>query len=212
MFRKHVSNNTFRIFELGGIAHGTGRNGSHPAPDARGRAVDGCAAVDCRNRGWAADQRGAGSDFAAGDHGFDRAPAVRRGRGHAVAFALDGAPAQPVHVAGVFRFPSISSLKTSSLKTPAAKTCSARHSKNIMDVFPLQQLLTAAVFVGARVSGLMIFCPFLGSSAIPAPVKAALTLLITGLLYPLRAPLQLDLTTWQWAGVALSEVVIGLVL
>jgi len=81
-----------------------------------------------------------------------------------------------------------------------------------MDVFPLQQLLTAAVFVGARVSGLMIFCPFLGSSAIPAPVKAALTLLITGLLYPLRAPLQLDLTTWQWAGVALSEVVIGLVL
>src|SRR5579863_417870 len=81
-----------------------------------------------------------------------------------------------------------------------------------MNAFHLDQLLAAAVFIGARVSGLMVFCPFLGSDAIPAPLKAALTLLLTGLLYPLRGPLQLDLSSWQWVGVALSEVMIGLVL
>ena len=48
-----------------------------------------------------------------------------------------------------------------------------------MDGLHLEQLLAAAVFTGARVSGLMVFCPFLGSSAIPMPVKAALTLLLT---------------------------------
>ena len=41
-----------------------------------------------------------------------------------------------------------------------------------MDAFALDQLLAAAVFMGARVSGLMVFCPFLGSNAIPMPVKA----------------------------------------
>jgi flagellar biosynthesis protein FliR len=35
------------------------------------------------------------------------------------------------------------------------------------------------VFTGARVSGLMVFCPFLGSDAVPIPVKAGLTLLLT---------------------------------
>jgi flagellar biosynthetic protein FliR len=76
----------------------------------------------------------------------------------------------------------------------------------------LTQLLAAAVFTGARVSGLMVFCPFLGSDAIPRPLKAALALLITALLYPLHGPLQLDLSSWQWVGIACSEVVIGLVL
>ena len=76
----------------------------------------------------------------------------------------------------------------------------------------LEQLLAAAVFVGARVSGLMVFCPFFGNHAIPAPVKATLTLLVTLLLYPLRTPLHLDLTSWQWLGVAMTEVLIGLVL
>jgi flagellar biosynthesis protein FliR len=80
-----------------------------------------------------------------------------------------------------------------------------------MNALHLDQLLAAAVFIGARVSGLMVFCPFLGSSAIPAPLKAALTLLVTALIYPLRGPLRLDLGAWQWVGVGMSEVVIGLV-
>ena len=81
-----------------------------------------------------------------------------------------------------------------------------------METLHLEQLLAAAVFTGARVSGLMVFCPFLGSDAIPLPVKASLTLLVTALLYPLRGPVRLDLNSWQWVGVALAEVVIGLVL
>jgi len=81
-----------------------------------------------------------------------------------------------------------------------------------MNGVDLSQLIAAAVFIGARVSGLMVFCPFLGSDAIPAPLKAALTVLITAVLYPLRGPLQLDFGSWQWVGVAASEVVIGLVL
>jgi flagellar biosynthetic protein FliR len=81
-----------------------------------------------------------------------------------------------------------------------------------MNGIHLELLLAAAVFVGARVSGVMVFCPFLGSSAIPLPLKAALTLLVTALVYPLRGPLQLDFGSWQWAGVALSEIVIGLLL
>src|SRR5579864_8970975 len=81
-----------------------------------------------------------------------------------------------------------------------------------MDGLHLDQLLAAAVFIGARVSGLMVFCPFLGSNAIPAPLKASLTLLITAVLYPLHGPMRLDLNSWQWVGVGLSEVLIGLVL
>lgn len=76
----------------------------------------------------------------------------------------------------------------------------------------LDQLLAAAVFLGARVSGLMIFCPFLGTSAVPSPIKAALTALITFLLYAVHGPLALDLHSWQWAGVVLEELVVGLVL
>jgi flagellar biosynthetic protein FliR len=81
----------------------------------------------------------------------------------------------------------------------------------MMDGLHLDELLAAAVFIGARVSGVMVFCPFLGSNAIPAPLKAVLTVLVTALLYPLHGPWRLDLGTWQWVGVALSEVVIGLI-
>jgi len=66
--------------------------------------------------------------------------------------------------------------------------------------------------LGARISGLMVFCPFLGSNVIPVRLKAVLTVLITILLYPQRSPAQLDFRSWQWAGIVLSEVLIGLVL
>jgi flagellar biosynthetic protein FliR len=81
-----------------------------------------------------------------------------------------------------------------------------------MDGLHLDQLLEAAVFTGARISGLMVFCPFLGDGAVPLPLKAGLTLLLTFLLHPLHGPVALALVGWQWAAVALSEVVIGLLL
>ena len=80
------------------------------------------------------------------------------------------------------------------------------------DGLQLEALLGAAVFTGARISGLMVFCPFLGSDAVPMPVKAGLTLLLTILLHPLHGPAALTLSSWQWTGVALSEASIGLVL
>jgi flagellar biosynthesis protein FliR len=76
----------------------------------------------------------------------------------------------------------------------------------------LEELLAAAVFTGARVSGLMVFCPFLGSEAVPVPVKAGLALLLTVVLHPLHGPAGLALGSWQWAQVALGEAAIGLVL
>jgi flagellar biosynthetic protein FliR len=81
-----------------------------------------------------------------------------------------------------------------------------------MDTFPLDQLVAGAVFTGARVSGLMVFCPFLGNTAIPMPLKAALTLLLTILLYAVRGPVQLALRPWQCVEVGLSELMIGLLL
>jgi flagellar biosynthetic protein FliR len=77
---------------------------------------------------------------------------------------------------------------------------------------PLEPLLAAVVFTGARISGLMVFCPFLGNAAIPAPVKAVLTLALTVLIHPLHGPVTLAVQPWQWAGIALSEVMVGLLL
>ncbi len=78
--------------------------------------------------------------------------------------------------------------------------------------FQVEAFLMATVFIGARVSGLMVFCPFLGSVAIPRPLKAVLALLITALIFPLYGPLRLDLGSWQWMLVMVSEGVIGLTL
>jgi flagellar biosynthetic protein FliR len=74
----------------------------------------------------------------------------------------------------------------------------------------LDQFIAAAVFIGARVSGLMVFCPFLGGNTIPAPVKAVLTVLVTALLYAVRGPIRLEVGAWHWAGLVLTEVMIGL--
>lgn len=76
----------------------------------------------------------------------------------------------------------------------------------------LEQLLAAAIFIGARISGLMVFCPFLASAAIPTQVKAVLTLAITALVYAMHGPLQLSMSAWHWVGVGFSELMIGLVL
>jgi len=76
----------------------------------------------------------------------------------------------------------------------------------------LDQLLEGAVFTGARVSGLMVFCPFLGSDAVPIPVKAGLTLLLTVILHPLHGPAAVALGSWQWAQTMVSELLVGLLL
>lgn len=46
------------------------------------------------------------------------------------------------------------------------------------------QIIGAALAIGVRVSGIVLFAPFFGSAAIPARLKALLIVVITLLLYP----------------------------
>jgi flagellar biosynthetic protein FliR len=75
-----------------------------------------------------------------------------------------------------------------------------------------EHLMTAALFVGARVGGLMIFPPFFGSDAIPMPVKAGLTVALTGLLYPVYGPAGLQADGLGWLRILGGEVLAGLLL
>ncbi|HEY7098546.1 MAG TPA: flagellar biosynthetic protein FliR [Terriglobales bacterium] len=81
-----------------------------------------------------------------------------------------------------------------------------------MQPFALGQILAGVIFTGVRVGGLMTFSPFLGSEAIPAPVKVGLTLTTTALLYPaIRTP-QVDAGAGAWLQVIVGEAVIGLLM
>src|ERR1700756_535683 len=165
--------------------------------------MDGRSTFDHSHDRQPADQCGTGADLAAGHDSINGAAPFRGGRGGPAADALDGASPLGFHAAGVFRFPPISPLKAANR---------FGWQMNSMETVRLEPFVVAVVFVGARVAGLMVFCPFLGSNAIPVRLKAALAVVITAVLYPLHSPIQLDLHSWQWAGVVLSEVVIGLVL
>ncbi len=56
----------------------------------------------------------------------------------------------------------------------------------------------------------MTFAPFLGSTAVPARIKAVFTIALVGLLYPICNVPSLMLSPFGLARVALSEVVFGL--
>lgn len=73
-----------------------------------------------------------------------------------------------------------------------------------------QHILFRILPVGLRVGGLMSFAPFLGSSSVPAQVKAALTVLVTLLLYPLCPVPAISSTLSGWTQLALGEVILGL--
>lgn len=65
-------------------------------------------------------------------------------------------------------------------------------------------------FVGMRISGLMIFAPFLGSLSIPVRLKAGLSLALTAALYPSHAARIEIASPMQWMQVAGGEFLIGL--
>src|ERR1700733_3819605 len=66
-----------------------------------------------------------------------------------------------------------------------------------------------ALPIGLRAGGVMTFAPFFGSDAIPARVKAGFTLVLTAMLYGVCPVPEMQLTTFGWARMALSEAVIG---
>ena len=76
----------------------------------------------------------------------------------------------------------------------------------------LIDLLTGPLVVGARVSGLMIFAPFFGNSAIPVRIKAILAIVITAVLYPVYGARVGVITLMQWPGVLARELVLGIVI
>jgi flagellar biosynthetic protein FliR len=75
-------------------------------------------------------------------------------------------------------------------------------------VISLQSILNAAMFVGLRVSGLVLFAPFFGHAAIPPRIKVCIVILITILLYPSISPTLVN-RTWSPLTVC-SELIIGL--
>jgi flagellar biosynthetic protein FliR len=76
----------------------------------------------------------------------------------------------------------------------------------------LETVVGRILLVGARVSALMVFAPFLASTAISPRIKAGFTVALTALLYPVVAPNLPALSgprAWQVVG---GDFVIGLIM
>jgi flagellar biosynthesis protein FliR len=74
----------------------------------------------------------------------------------------------------------------------------------------LESILYHALPIALRVGGLMTFAPFLGSLSVPPRVKAAFTVALTALLYPICAVPETALTPASWTRLALGEAALGL--
>jgi len=81
-----------------------------------------------------------------------------------------------------------------------------------MESFAIEPVLTGIVTAGIRISGVMVFAPFLGSESVAMPVKAGFTLTLTALLYPACRMAPMSFHSGAWAGVAVSELIIGMLL
>ncbi|MCH8266274.1 MAG: flagellar biosynthetic protein FliR [Acidobacteria bacterium] len=76
----------------------------------------------------------------------------------------------------------------------------------------LEQIVVRALFVGIRVGSLMVFAPFFSNLAIPVRAKAALTVMLTVVLYPVYSPQAVPQNLGSWIAVVSGEVVMGLLL
>jgi len=77
--------------------------------------------------------------------------------------------------------------------------------------FTLDSVLVAAVFIGLRVSGLLLFAPGLGNNAVPARAKAGFVVLLVILLWPVVPVPRMQVSALLWIGIALNELLIGVV-
>jgi flagellar biosynthesis protein FliR len=74
---------------------------------------------------------------------------------------------------------------------------------------PLMAIIGAALTIGVRLTGLMLFAPFLGSMTIPARIKAIFVLALTLLLYPTVGHEIAPLTLSGWPMMVFTEFIIG---
>ena len=75
---------------------------------------------------------------------------------------------------------------------------------------PLIDVLQALLAIGVRISGVMLFAPFLGSVVIPARIKAVLTLTLTFVMYPLLSRSLPPLSFDHWPLLVCRELLIGI--
>jgi flagellar biosynthetic protein FliR len=76
----------------------------------------------------------------------------------------------------------------------------------------LETMIAGAVTVGLRVSGILVFAPFLGSSSIPPRIKGGLALALTLLLYPVCGrPLNFAAPS-SWVQMVVGETALGLLI
>jgi flagellar biosynthesis protein FliR len=78
-------------------------------------------------------------------------------------------------------------------------------------VFDLEQLARAVVLTGMRITGVLMFCPFLGNAAVPPRVKASIGLVLIALLYP-ALPRSVAFDLIRLPQIILTEFVVGALL
>jgi flagellar biosynthetic protein FliR len=77
---------------------------------------------------------------------------------------------------------------------------------------PFADVMQAMLAIGVRLSGLMLFAPFLGSNVIPARIKAALVLGLTFLIYPMVSRTWVLLPLSEWPLLVFRELIVGIAL
>jgi len=80
------------------------------------------------------------------------------------------------------------------------------------DVFHLASLLNVALSVGVRVSGMMVFAPFLAGAAVPLRVKAGLAIALTAVLAPLHPARPFPSAPFELGKIIAGELLVGLLL
>ena len=76
----------------------------------------------------------------------------------------------------------------------------------------INKLVQAVTIVGCRVSGLMLFAPFLGSASLPPRMKAGFSLLLIWLLAPLAVQNAATSSGLDWIRCSFGEFAVGLLL
>ncbi len=74
---------------------------------------------------------------------------------------------------------------------------------------PLMKIISGLLTISVRLSGLMLFAPMFGSTAIPARIKATLVLALTVLLYPALGEHMKAHPLADWPAIVIVEFLIG---
>jgi len=77
---------------------------------------------------------------------------------------------------------------------------------------PFADVIEALLAIGVRLSGLMLFAPFLGSAVIPARIKAVLTVALTFVMYPMLSRTMHPMPLADWPLIVFRELLVGVAL